>query len=573
MPRIALLALVWFIPAIVRAGDAPDPLRFVPAQAELVAKLESPRGLHDFVFKHSAFQDLLRLDVVQAFLDGTNVRRALQLIEYLEKEMGQPRMELLDELTGGGVVVAAKFSDTKEPIALGVIQGKSEKRMRQFVTLALKVLDHELARLDAKGKVQVETRGDTDIIRLGEALVIARHGAALLVSNKEQAINKALEVEKDNAGGVLRVSQFQDAHRQRLPDALAWVWVNMESVHKIEGFKNGFEAFRLNPVFVVSLGSFTDVLARTPSLTFSVAKKGDDLLARLALPKGREGMAPVAAAFQPADGRGSLPLLKPRRVNTSISYYLDLAKIWDNRHHFFGKNEAEALDKFEKDTGKYLGGLTLSKLLQQTGKYHRLVFTQPEKSPYKTKPKLNIGAFALVLDMREPAFAKTIGTGLRALGLIGTFQFGMKMVEEKHGAHTLTTYYFNENSKVPGDNQNIRFNFSPCFTTVGNQFVVASTAELGKDLVDCLVKETATPADPATTRIQVFAEGVAAGVRAGEDQILTQKILSQGLPAAEAKKQVESLFRLVEQLGRVELDTVYGQNDFRFDVRWLFGKY
>ncbi|MCI0642004.1 MAG: hypothetical protein L0Y70_23250 [Gemmataceae bacterium] len=550
----------------------PDPLRFVPAQAELVAKLESPRGLYDFVYKHSAFQDLLRLDVVQAYLDGTNVRRAFQLIEYLEKEMGQPRLELLDELTGGGVVVAAKFSDTKEPIALGVIQGKSEKRMRQFVTLALKVLDHELARLDAKGKVKVETRGDTDIIRLGEALVIARHGAALLVSNKEQAINKALEVEKDNAGGVLRVSQFQDAHRQRLPDALAWVWVNMESVHKIEGFKNGFEAFRLNPVFVVSLGSFTDVLARTPSLTFSVAKKGDDLMARLALPKGREGMAPVAAAFQPADERGSLPLLKPRRVNSSISYYLDLAKIWENRHHFFGKNEAEALDKFEKDTGKYLGGLTVGKLLQQTGKYHRLVFTQPEKSPYKTKPKLDIGAFALVLDMREPAFAKTIGTGLRALGLIGTFQFGMKMVEEKHAGHTLTTYYFNENSKVPGDNQNIRFNFSPCFTTVGNQFVVASTSELGKDLVDCLVKETATPADPATTRMQFFAEGIAAGVRATHDQILTQTILSQGLPAAEAKKQVEALFRLVQQLGRVEFDTVYGQHDFRFDVRWLFGK-
>jgi hypothetical protein len=210
--------------------------------------------------------------------------------------------------------------------------------------------------------------------------------------------------------------------------------------------------------------------------------------------------------------------------------------------------------------------------LRQAGKYHRLVSTIPETFPYKIKPTVQTGAFGIVLDMRDPAFAKSMSTILRGVALVGGFQYGVKMVDEKHEGHTLVTYYFPENGKFDGDDNNIRFNFNPCFTQVGSQFIIASTLELGKDLVDCLIKETDKGYSPATQRTHVYGSGLAANLRAAEDLLVSQTILSQALPAADAKKQFEDLIRLVGRLGQINIETRYAPQAFRVDIRWQYDK-
>src|SRR5262249_26116955 len=174
--------------------------------------------------------------------------------------------------------------------------------------------------------------------------------------------------------------------------------------------------------------------------------------------------------------------------------------------------------------------------------------------------------------MRDPAFAKSLGTVLRGAALVAGFQYGLKMAEEKHGTHTLTTYYFPENGKFDGDDNNIRFNFSPCFTHIGSQFVISSTLELGKDLVDCLEKETKEGASEATQRTHIYGTGLAANLRTSEDLLISQAILSQALPAADAKKQYEQLIRLAERLGQVNIESRYGPNEYHLDVLWQYEK-
>ena len=62
-----------------------------------------------------------------------------------------------------------------------------------------------------------------------------------------------------------------------------------------------------------------------------------------------------------------------------------------------------------------------------------------------------------------------------------------------------------ERTPFKGDVNDLRFNFSPCFRRVGNQFVVCSTIELCRELVDLLQKEGTTP--PRGER----PDGIAAG--------------------------------------------------------------
>ena len=290
------------------------------------------------------------------------------------------------------------------------------------------------------------------------------------------------------------------------------------------------------------------------------------------MPRGRDGMAPLAAMFLPEDERGSLPMLQPPRVLSSTSYFLDLGKFWDNRHKILTPEQAKSMDQFEAQTAKYLRGLGLGTILRQAGKYHRIVSTIPDKFPYKIKPTVQTGAFAIVLDMRDPGFAKSMSTILRGAALVGGFQYGLKMVDEKHQGHSLVTYYFPENGKFEGDDNNIRFNFSPCFTHVGNQFVIASTLELGKDLVDCRIKETAMsqPRHPTHARLRQRGRRQSPHRR--------RRFRQPGdpwpaLPAADAKKQYENLVRLVEPPRPGQLrNPLWPAGVSGVDIRWQYDK-
>src|SRR5206468_10415464 len=125
--------------------------------------------------------------------------------------------------------------------------------------------------------------------------------------------------------------------------------------------------------------------------------------------------------------------------------------------------------------GRFLGGIKFSKLTAQAGPHQRVVVAQPSQPGYEIQPTTRIPAFALVVDMRDQQFAKSMEAVLRAVALLAGSQFNLKLVEEKHGHVTIVGYRLPEDGKVPSDTNNIRFNFSPCFAAVGDQYLIAST--------------------------------------------------------------------------------------------------
>lgn len=546
---------------------AADPLRLVPAKADAVAQVPSPRALYDAVYGHAAFQGFLKLDQVAALYDTTNIRRAFQFIQYFEKELGHERLELLNRLAGDGAVVAAQF---ESKAVLGVVQGKDQELVKKFVVLARKLIESELARQDNKEKIRTANHRGVETYQLGPVHA-ARAGMALLFSNNVEAVHKAIDLHLDgDKDSLARLARLKEIKGQLPAAPLAWGALNLEEIRKQQNVKNTLETLSLDPITTFAIGGLVDVIKRSPYVCAGLARDGNDVHLRVAMAAGRDGMAPLAAMFLPADERGSLPVLKPSGAIGSTSYFLDLNRFWENRHKILTKEQAKGIDKFEQQTGKYLKGIGLGTILQQAGKYHRVIVAVPEKPAYKITPTVKTGSFAAVLDMRDPAFAKSMSTILRGAALVLGFQYGLKMVEEKHGEHTLVTYYFPENGKFAGDDNNIRFNFNPCFTQVGDQFVIASTLELGKSVVDSLQKQAGEKADPATQQTRVYGAGLAANVRQAEDLIVSQSILSQALPAQEAKKQFEALVRQVERLGEFQLETRYGPREWHFDVRWKY---
>ncbi len=215
-------------------------------------------------------------------------------------------------------------------------------------------------------------------------------------------------------------------------------------------------------------------------------------------------------------------------------------------------------------------GHRFSQLVDQMGPYGRFVLVhQPDKG-YHKQPEARLPAFGLVVSMRDPAFAKSMDGILRAGALLAGFRVRLKMVTEEHDGCKLVGYRFAEDAPFPQDVGNIRFNFTPCFMTVGDQFCVCSTLELGRQMIPLLKKEQAAGRKswPDVGRVRVYADGVAQTLATFKDQLLAQTILSEALTPEEARHQVNDLIDWVRRLGSIREQTRYSAHEFRIDVEF-----
>lgn len=548
------------------AQDAGNPLRFVSSQAELVIKVDRPRDLLDAVEKNELFVQAQKLAGVREYYDTTTFQQLYQLIAYFEKQCGQSRDEIIDELGAGGIVLGAKLTPPQGVVV--VIQSKDEKKLRRFLDVAFDVLRKELDRQESKDRIVRSKYLGHDIGQVGPKLSFAIADGALILASEEKALKLALDAQaKKNS--ILQIPRFVEAHQKAPAKALAWTWLSLEEVRKNPDFKNGLDAAALDPFQMVLFGGFTDLLKRTPYVTAGLTRDGaSGYRVGITMPVGRGGMAPLKHMILPAEGAGMLPPLQVPRVIASSSYCLDLGQLWDKRVEILGKKNAAGLDDGEKQIAQFLGGIKLSKLFHAAGPNHRLVFAQQKERPYKIKPTAPFPAFALVVDMRDPAFAKDMNSIFRAAALIATFQYGLALKDDVYKDCEMVSYFFSETKRVEGDPTNSRFNYSPTYVTVGNHFVMSATAELARDLVDALKVEARQKAIPASMRTQLYASGLADIVRSNQDATLTQLILSQALPPKTAKEELRAIIDWIEQLGTLRLESTYGANDFRYDVLW-----
>src|SRR5207244_9844355 len=133
---------------------------------------------------------------------------------------------------------------------------------------------------------------------------------------------------------------------------------------------------------------------------------------------------------------------------------------------------------------------------------------------------------------RDPQFAKTMETILRVVALLVGNPYKPRLFDEIHAGVKIVGYRFAENREVPDDPDNLRYNFSPCFATVGNQFVMASTVEFCREIVDLLQKEFESSQShwgPSPFHSKFYASGGVDLLRAFEEQVLGRIVLDQAV--------------------------------------------
>ena len=558
----------------LRADTLPSPLRLIPQEAELVIQAKAPRQLMETVTSLDYVKQLLAFDIVKEFLDSTQARRFNQMVAYFEKELGVSRLELMDRVGGGGAALAARLGDNA-PVLL-VLQSTDEKLLRKFVQLALVVVDQELARQGSKDHPVKGTYQNVETVRIGKGFHGAIVQGALLVSNNEKALQRGLDLaagreKKSMAGhaGLIEAATI-------LPrDPLVSVWVDMIPVRKAPGADALYKKPR-DPVLTVILGGWADVAVRAPYLCAALCRADKGLLLTVRMPRGQEGMGPEKALVcAPAGEAGTRPLLEPKDVLLSDTFYLDVSKFWTERGKLFGDKQVKTFEAFDKNSGRFLSNIQVSKLLTWAGARHRFVATRQPRAGYQKQPKTPLPAFALIVECRKPdEFAKAMEGVLRGAALFGGSQARLKLAEEKYKDCNIVGYRFDEKRPLKQDVNDLRFNFSPCFAKVAGQFIFCSTIELGRELIDLLQAEAKGPSKfvGCGGQARLYARGGVALLKSFEDQLVTQTILNQALPLEQARAQVKRFLDLLGKADGVTLETTYAPKEFHYDIRFLFSR-
>ena len=546
--------------------------RLIPSQADLVVQINQPRQLVETILHLDLVEQAQKLPPVQEVFESAQYRRFKHLITYYEKELGAPWPEILDKLAGDGAAAGFKFSGKAVPNILVAIQARDESALKQFIDLAVVVIEQELNRQEAKVKIEKAKFDGADVWSIGKDIHVARLGKQWFLSNNDKAIEKGIAL----AAGKEKKSIADDPDfikgAKLLPKVpLVTVWGTLKEVHNRPEAKEFYKVPR-DPTITAFVGQYVDVFSRSPFACASFGKDGDGFLTTIRLPAGRDGMGTDQILHLPEKGKtGTRPLLEPKGVIYSSTFFFDIAKIWEERVKIFGEEAAKQIEKAEAQTSKLpIGNLKLSKVLMAAGPYHRIVVAQQDKRPYKKTPKTLLPAFAFITEMRDAdGFSRAVEAGLRTAALFAGGQVGLELAEEKYKDVQLVAYRFKETTEVKQDIDDIRFNFTPCFVRVGNQFVICSTVDLCKELVDLLQSEAKQPetVSPATSLDKFYAGGVADILTAFEDQLAVQAVLDQAVPLDEARQQVKGFIALVRGMGSLSQELIIESKMSRYDIR------
>jgi hypothetical protein len=509
-------------------------------------------------------------------LQSTPLRRGKQLLAYLEKQLGAPWPELLDRIAGGGAAVAVKFGPDPAP-ALLVVESRDEQLLAKFYQLGLDVLDQEIARQEGAERLSRGQYQGLPTAHAGPNFWVALTGPSLLVANSEKALQTGLDRHLGREKKSLTDNTTVEESRRLLSsNPLARLWVGLDAAHKSAQGKALYKTPRDDANLTVLFGTYIDLVGRSPYVCAGLYREDDGFRLSVRMPRGRDGMGSDQLLHLPPSRQpGSRPLLEPKGVLYSDSNYFNFAAIWQERTKLFPAKQVEGLEKFDKTSAPFLLGKRMSELLTRVGPYYRFVAACQPKVGYKTTPDVILPGFALVSELREPeAFGKSMEAILRSAALLAGAQYKLRLVEETCDGCRLVGWRFPEGVPFPNDAANFRFNFSPCFARVGNQFLYCSTLELGREMIGLLQKEQhrSPPSTDSPARSRFYAAGLADVFDVTRDVLVAQAILDQAVKPDEAREQIKHFLDLLRRLGHADLSANYGASDFRYDLRLTVGK-
>ena len=523
----------------------------------------------------------------QAFSNNAELIQARRIAELVAAQVGVTWREGLADLVRGRAVIAFDLEGF-QPVLTIIVKPKDDAVLRRTLQVILQGMQDDARSKGNPDPVRQSTRDGVTIYALNDQAAYAVHQGHLLISNGVQPLSILLDRVSGRAPARFKTMADSSSLRERragLPDdAIIFGMVNLERLRAFNPRAFELPADQVNPLLSILFAPWVESARKGNWVAAHLVWTPEHLELGVNLATPPNGYDPVFASLVPESKQGAATPLSPPGAIASLSLRRDLAEVWKNRVTLLPPETLQGLSQLDATTGVFFGGRDFENgVLAALGSDWRIVAARP--APFaqdQPRPDVTLPSFALVggLNPQDKDFPLRLELGFQSLVGILNLQANMNqtppllMSLERDGNVSMTTTRFMppapgapppDDAVVP-----VQYNFTPSFASLGDRFVLGSTAPLTRALVEALRDPKASEPSQPTLVGWIDLNAVADLLAANRDALVAQNMTEQGNDRETAQATIDALTGFVHDLGRFDLSVEDTPNAVRFRLGFTF---
>ena len=577
---VSAAALIMVAVTVV-ADDKKDSSK--PAEPETVVCLElpHPERLLDRLTDPRIQGYLNLLPQYQKFASGKQLADLRGVAGVIASQLDRTWEVGLRDLTGGGVLAEVEASPGQAPRVHVLVTARKPELLAKASEVFLK-----LARQDAQQKGNPDPASESTHCGLKITAIGGPQGLAYCigdgrllatnsVKNLEQLIDRGVRMasvsgkppapgKADGALAAIFASPRWKAIREKQkPDALAWSFVDLDRLRKIDPAKFGYK----NPPdtgVTLLFGSWYEAFRKASAATASIRWSDTELATSVDFMQPAGGQAPAFQGYLPIAGKGAGALIRPPGTIGTLSFWRNWSAIWESKADLFSPETVQGFAQLDTFAGQFFGVREFGPdVLGAFEPHWRLVVAAQDYQSIKPVPEVKYPGLAFVTELTEPDsdFAQRLKVAFQTfVGLSNVDAVQKKgppfelVSEQVDGVTLATARYMVPKTDIPAaTSPDARYNVSPSAAQVGKYFILSTSAGLARALIkelknpDAARKLSAESSDTAV--LEADGLELARLLELNQARLAMQLMLGRGLTKEKAEAEVAKGLDLLRYLG------------------------
>ncbi len=504
--------------------------------------------------------------------DYENLNKARQLAELM---IGGPLWKSAADLLDGEIAMGLypNPADAKKPHPVALVRfppSWAHTRLWAAMRLGLALAGEKF---DTASRCEGSHSWSVD-----GKLFVSFHREWYLVSSERALFDRALEaLGSQEKSGTLATQPGMAEMRSALGTGHhARLYLNTALVSQGLGERFGMPRKFENGAASLLFAGLVELAAKSPFAGATLDFRDDKFELVTATAGDGTGLPePYGLYFSKAPESGVIALPQTEGMIAGLTIHRKFGQWYRERDELLAEHLLPAFDKFETDIGNLLPQKDFgADVLPLLGDNFTLVAARQSYDHLEGAPGVKLPAFAAIFDLAKPQEGADIfQLFFQTLSSVLNIQAGQEgrqpwLMEVEFHQETKISYgrYL---EKPKGERLPIIFNFQPAAAGVGRKYILATSVQLCRDLVDHFKNPASSEWQPRNVDFQLDFANLAALGGANEGFLRSQEI-EKGTPPEVAARNIAMLMEL---LGRFDLLRYHAASEGGFHKLHLAGSW
>jgi hypothetical protein len=551
-------------------AESPSLANSMPPGALAFGEVANLDSVIDRVQKSDYLELLLESSQFQDVANSQQYKQAQAGRTILERQLGMDLWTVGKKLLGNRVAVGVyPKPNSDQPDAVVILQVKDTETLVHL----RKQIEPFLVLTGVKLEESPIGKG-VELLAINDDAFIAFNDKWIAATNNRDLLTKTVKLLSGERGKSLAQDEaYQSMSRQMGTDHLARVFINTGALAKATGGRFGLPKKMDNPLFSLLVGGILELIVHSPyaGLTLDVEENQFVLSAGVAGERGQLGET-FSPFFAKPPETGTRPIPAVPHLIGGVTIYRDFADWYGRREDLLQPQVLPGFDQFEAGLGNILPGRDFGEdVLPQVGKNITFVAARQDYSHLDGKPGVQLPGFAVIFELGRPdEGAETFQLFFQTLSAILNLQAGQQgrkpWLLDTEIYKDVKVSYGRYLKKPEGDRLPLVFNFMPASARVGDKFIISSSIDLCRNLIDALKKPENNKRVEKNFNFEFQFDPFADIIQANQDFFQAQRI-QQGRTANEAKQDMAAILSLLRYFKSLDFNTTATNDAFTMQLK------